>query len=322
MKKFFVFALTFLAGAINMSAQDCIETSTTLTGTASVTFTRYVHKIIPGAFSVGEDKHVIFASGNLQYNPYEERWRFAENQYDVIGSGNNNVAADYDGWIDLFGWVCSGYNNGADAYMPYSTNNADADYYAGTSGTNYSETELDWAWHNTIINGGIEGAPASHKWRVLTKDEWVYLFETRCSGNANQFYGFGTLFGQYGLFLLPDNWDWSELATEVDAAGLEWTPNTGSSETKQYSCNEIEDDVAGTALWEKMEAKGAVFLPAGGYRRASKLSYADRGFYWSSTSAGSTKAYILRFYPGDFKANHNPNLYDGRSVRPVYDIDD
>ena len=66
-------------------------------------------------FAVSENSYVAFAKGNLQYQASTNTWRFADKQYDVIGEENANVSENYDGWIDLFGWGTSGYNN----RMPY-----------------------------------------------------------------------------------------------------------------------------------------------------------------------------------------------------------
>ena len=67
-------------------------------------------------FSVSETKRVRFSRGNLQYNPSLGVWRFALRQYHYVCQDNANIAADYDGWIDLFGWGTSGWNSGATAY--------------------------------------------------------------------------------------------------------------------------------------------------------------------------------------------------------------
>ena len=81
------------------------------------------------------NEKIAFASGNLQYNPGLNKWRFAEHQYDVIGgswwyggntwygtpkTGNNTREADgratQNAWMDLFAWGTSGWNNGNTNY--------------------------------------------------------------------------------------------------------------------------------------------------------------------------------------------------------------
>ena len=77
------------------------------------------------AFSVSSTKKVYFAKGNLQYRASTDTWRFAENQWDTIGSANMNRSSTYDGWIDLFYYGTSGYNN----CFPYNY------YYISYSGS-------------------------------------------------------------------------------------------------------------------------------------------------------------------------------------------
>ena len=58
-----------------------------------------------GRFSVdGNGSKVVFSSGNLQYQASTDTWRFAPNQYDVLGSKNKSRSATYAEWIDLFYW--------------------------------------------------------------------------------------------------------------------------------------------------------------------------------------------------------------------------
>ena len=66
---------------------------------------------LTGLFSVGNGKTVRFSQGNLQYQASTDTWRFAEHQYDCIGSTNTNVSLFYQGWVDLFGFGTSGYND-------------------------------------------------------------------------------------------------------------------------------------------------------------------------------------------------------------------
>ena len=85
-------------------------------------------------FSVAQGSTVHFSRGNLQYQASTGMWRFAEHQYDHMGSANRNISSDNTGWIDLFGW---GTGNNPTKNSP---NNSD---YASFS---------DWG-NNTISNG-------------------------------------------------------------------------------------------------------------------------------------------------------------------------
>ncbi len=238
-----------------------------------------------GKFSVSAIKQVSFAMGNLQYQASTDTWRFAENQYDVIGKDNEKISSTYSGWIDLFGWGTSGYN-GKDPYMTSRSYGDYGDGYNDIAGTNY-----DWGVYNAISNGGNKAG----MWRTLTDDEWYYLFNTR--GNAENLRGQATVNGQTGYILLPDGWS--------TPSGLRFTAKPYNFTTNSYSAPD----------WSKMETAGAVFLPCAGYRYVMDVNYVgSTGFYWSSTAYSSNYAYDFYFF-GSFDALDDDYRSDGNSVR-------
>ena len=92
---------------------------------------------INGLFSVGANSTVFFSQGNLQYigsasTPY---WKFADNQWDYLGTSTGQDASEPYRDRDLFGWGTSGYNHRANCYYPWSTSVANGDYYAYGSDT-------------------------------------------------------------------------------------------------------------------------------------------------------------------------------------------
>ncbi len=137
--------------------------------------------MLNGLFSVSDTQQVHFAQGNLQYQPSTNTWRFATNQYDTIGSANENRSVTYDGWIDLFGW-------GTGNNPTYSSNNLE----------DYSQF-VDWGI-NPISNGGNK----PNLWRTLTIEEWAYLLLERT--NADSLCSGGCVNGVNGMIFLPDNW--------------------------------------------------------------------------------------------------------------------
>ena len=52
---------------------------------------------LPGLFSVSPTEQVRFSPGNLQYQASTATWRFALNQFDIVGADNSNIAIDNDG---------------------------------------------------------------------------------------------------------------------------------------------------------------------------------------------------------------------------------
>ncbi len=284
---------------------------------------------LPGKFSVSATKKVHFSKGNLQFNAQDGThqcadgttkkgtWRFAEDQWECWGWYEDiQFTSWYNGWIDLFGWGTSGWKSGANAYLPYSTSSELGDYYPGGSDSNDLTGEYanaDWGVYNQIG----EDAPGS--WRTLTTDEWEYLLHGRT--DADILFGFGTVCGRTGLIILPDNWEDPKPSGIIfkpsTQNGLEWQGRLyENSEPKNFTHNKYND------TWSAMEKAGAVFLPAAGYRRESKV-YAIDGFggYWSSTHDEGPYAWFIEFTSYRLKPQEFRARYWGLSVRLVQDVD-
>lgn len=264
---------------------------------------------LPGLFSVSATQQVHFSQGNLQYKAFTNVWRFAEHQYDYIGSANNNISSTYSGWIDLFGWGTSGWNSGAACYQPWSTSTSNSDYLPGGSSNNGligAYVEADWAWHNPIRNGGN----TVHRWRTLTRSEWQYLLYSRTNALAK--YGTGSIVGVGGLIILPDDW--------TLPSGCSFTSGVTSSGYYAWTLNSYT-----LAQWSLMEAAGAVFLPAAGERRyGTQASYVGHeGSYWTSTPLEREEdyAYAMCCVSCQVETNTIPYRHYGCSVRPVQDIE-
>ena len=255
---------------------------------------------LPGLFSVSATQQVFFSQGNLQYQASTNTWRFAEHQYDYVGtqtsdgfgyyggnvSGSDNryISSTYSGWIDLFGWG-TGSN-------PTLTS-VDGDYGAF----------VDWGC-NPISNGGN----TNNLWRTLTKSAWDYLFNSRTDASSKC--GTGNINGVGGLIILPDSWT---LPSECSfASGFAIiNPNTHPDWThNSYTL----------AQWAQMEAAGAVFLPAAGYRLGTYVhDVGNFGGYWSSMPYSEYYASNMDFNSNYLNAASNYDRFIGFSVRPVQD---
>ena len=251
----------------------------------------WVEGELSGQFSVSNSQLVRFSQGNLQYQASTDTWRFAEHQYDYVGGDNCNISSTYSGWIDLFGWGTSGWN-----YQPWSTSQNNSDYCPGDLTGTYAEA--DWAYHNAISNGGN----AAHLWRTLTYAEWYYLFNTRA--NASSKYGVGNIDGVGGLIILPDSWTLPSGCSFL--CGLILASGNPDYTRNSYTLSQ----------WAQMEAVGAVFLPAAGYRwvRYGPTVFGG-GYYWSSTFS-----YFVDFSNRNLFGGSDYNRGIGRSVRPVLDV--
>jgi uncharacterized protein (TIGR02145 family) len=254
-------------------------------------------------FSVSDTSTVRFSKGNLQYNAVQNIWRFAGKQWISIGDGNANIAQDYNGWIDLFGWGTSGWNSGANAYQPWDTSTTNSNYYPGGSYTNNltgDYVKSDWGVYNKINNGGNKAS----KWRTLTEEEWAYLMGDNTTRTGK--YGIATINGASksytGIVILPDDWTLPGGVTFTAGYDNEYTTNT-------YTM----------AQWEKMEAAGALFLPAAGCLRSTNLiNFGTVGGYWSSTYYSEGSAWSMYFSRGMVDMNGYYRNY-GYSVRLVKD---
>ena len=259
---------------------------------------------------------VFFSPGNLQWSATNGgntatthavagngtaagTWRFATNQWDMTGT-NGSISATYTGWIDLFGWGTSGYNN----KYPYMTSTTNQDYGNGShiAGTNY-----DWGVYNAIYNPKTQTTDAPGTWRTLTKDEWVYLLNSRPTASSIR-YAKAIVNGVNGLIIVPDNW-----ITSIYSLNNTNNPNAAHS-----------SNIIGATDWAKMEAAGCVFLPAAGYRmETSEYNFNSGGSYWSTTYYDRDNAYYMYFGSNVVGNYLNPSAYSdcyyGRSVRLVKD---
>ena len=256
---------------------------------------------INGLFSVSASQQMYFSQGNLQYigsaaMPY---WKFADNQWDVLGTTTGQNSTDQNLDRDLFGWGTSGYDHGAFCYQPWSTSQTNSDYYAyGDYQYNlYDQTgQADWGY-NPISNGSNQ----TNRWRTLTATEWNYVFNTRATTSGIR-YAKANVNDVNGVILLPDDWDsgtYSLNSTNSGAAGFSSNTLTASQ-------------------WSTLEQAGAVFLPAAGYRsETSVYSVGSYGSYWSASSSGSSYARAVRIGGSYLGTGANFDRYDGRSVRLV-----
>jgi hypothetical protein len=216
---------------------------------------------------------VYFSKGNLRY--VSGTWSFFDHQYDFYD------AYSADAW-DKFGWSTSSTTYGMSTSKTFS---------------DYSGDFVDWG----TVPGIGEG------WYTLSKDEWVYLFNTRT--DATNKYGFATISttagDRYGIIILPD-------------AFVDPNKNKGSnafvgSTTKAWNAN-----VYTAENWALMEAAGAVFLPAAGNRDEASVGSVDSGYYWSSSAYVGYSVYGVYFYSNYFRADNFSSRSYGQSVRLVF----
>ena len=259
---------------------------------------------IPGLFTINDNgDQVLFSKGNLQYQASTNTWRFAENQYDYVGDAtngnvyenevkcNNSLISDsYTGWIDLFGWGTSGYNN----KYPYMTSTTSTDY--GPTGANsLTGTYANYNWGvyigSTITNGG-----GSSSWRTLQYDDIRYM-------SLHSTAGFATVAGTTGIIFLPDTF--TDPKTNNGSGAFVGGVNA-------YTANVYESGEE----WEAMEAEGAVFMPAAGYRIGTEPAGIQQwGYYWLEEVYDADNALCTSFQSNYFSAAGALPRFGGTSVR-------
>lgn len=233
-------------------------------------------------FSVGTKKKVLFSRGNLQYNASTLQWRFAENQYDIIGKRNANIGPNNTDWIDLFGWGTRFPTNNSLALASYGS-------------------YIDWGSYSI-------GSDAPRTWRTLTQEEWVYLLEERT--NARSLYGVAQVAGVNGIIILPDLWTTPNSIVFKSGMCME-------SGAKYIAKHQTFD----ANQWKLMEDAGAIFLPVTGYRYESDVLFVDDyGKYWTSTDGSSSSAASIFFYSSEITPHNFDSHCRGLAVRLVKDI--
>ena len=234
---------------------------------------------VASKFSVAADKQVQFSTGNLQYHNKDGIWRFAENQYDVIGDDNINIGnPDYRDWVDMFGWSSDG------KYGVNASNNND----------DYQGAFVDWG---RVFADAQYGSQPVNQWYTMSYAEWNYLLNQRNNHASLQQLAAIQLAADeeiFGNLLFPD----------------EWTMPADVTSTLETDEDGVEYYLYDLANWSKLEAAGAVFLPAAGrrtggygnttvsphieddpnnfdeedfYRWQDNTNYT--GYYWTSTRA-------------------------------------
>ncbi|MBQ7533255.1 MAG: PEGA domain-containing protein [Bacteroidales bacterium] len=151
-------------------------------------------------------------------------------------------------------------------------------------------TDNQWDKGDLIAFDEIQSVVDS-VWFVLSSDEWKYLLTKRRTDSGIR-YAKATVNGVFGLVLLPDDW-----------------------KTTIYGIK--DGTVISKSDWtNKLEANGAVFLPAAGYRFNNwEKSVGTDGYYWSSDPEDTS---YLRF--NNAMLSTSTNVFDqeyGLSVRLV-----
>lgn len=281
---FYLFSLTLSAQKHMYVWQDGVKTTFSIADVDSITFTDEIEDSSQkvGKFSISATQQIAFSSGNLQYHPLNNQWRFAESQLDHVGDANANISPTYDGWIDMFGW-----GTGDDPTRTIQNNGS------------YS-TFVDWGT-NSI------GTDTANTWRTMSADELRYILFSR--PNAAALNGIAHINGVNGLVLLPDDW--------VAIEGLTFNSGAyGHSSRDYYAVH----NTFTLEQWQQMEEAGAIFLPAVGYRQGNSIyASGSKGYYWTTSPNGGCGPITLEFSAKEIITDSSYR-YSGLSIRLIKNI--
>ena len=258
---------------------------------------------LPGEFFVSPTQKVYFSKGNLQYLASNGTWRFAENQYDYIGSNNKNASKTYSGWIDVFGYGTSGWSkSGAIYYQPWDTQHQSGKvggYFDKNLAGEYANA--DWGVFNKISNGGN----TANVWRTLSQEEWEYVI-------TNYKWTIIKVSGIKGLIILPNDFK-NPLSVTIYYPSYSIVTN-GSD--KYYSFSLSKTTSLTQEQFNKLQDAGVVFLPYGGYRYSSgMMDIGTFGNYWTSTAGKNIWFTSSRLY-----YRSSAERWAGLQVRLVFPI--
>lgn len=262
-------------------------------------------EVISGKFTVSNGKQVYFSKGNLRATNTTANstsgwtWSFATNQWDYIGttSANSKISADgkisESGTVDLFSWSTAARHYGI------SKNTTNTDYVAGSF--------VDWGSASEVTAGIGTG------WRTLTQREWEILLGTNGDSDGRTTisgirYAKAKVNDICGVIILPDNWDTNY-----------YSLNSTNSKEVAYTSNVITLE-----NWtNKLEAHGAVFLPAAGQRNSgTTINNVDENCdYWSITPVSESNVSSFRAHITSSGVSvGGAGRCNGYSVRLVRDV--
>jgi len=259
-------------------------TAKTITLTATVGTATYIYETATAkTFTNGQYYEIT-----VKMMKMKKLGKFSVSSTKQVYFSLGNLQATYDGssWTWAF----------AENQWDYIGNAAGNTSING-NGTDSEALKSDWG--NTISDG--------YTWFTLTSAEWTYLFNTRTTTSGVR-YAKATVNGKSGVILLPDDWSTSYYSlSSTNTANAVYTTNS----------------ITSTDWTNRLEAHGAVFLPAAGYREQASVSNAgSSGSYWSSSSASyRTSANRVLLQSGSLNPASSDYRYCGSSVRLVRQVE-
>ena len=308
-------------------------------------------------FSVSATRQVYFSPGNLQYRGATATWRFAQRQWDYVGSTQydygtvyyeqggvrtkstndiqdkvntwktNDLRKAYDGWIDLFGWGTTGkeYRTSSCIY-PWSWVNISGyeSYYGPVSGD--LEGDSDWG-----VNMG-EG------YRTPSVEEMQYILAGR--NDTFKYMGVAIRFDPAMAFTITvtakeDPSYMVEFTVSVSPMGVRglilfpdnFAADNAALAMKYDGVKNGQTDwhtPVTESDWLDLQSVGCVFLPFSGSREGTSYvsDFIDNynGAYWLKDRHYSFGIHDSRYHQGSWFDFANPHPGTGYAVRLVKNV--
>ena len=277
-----------------------------------------------GRFTInGNGQQVNFSPGNLQFyralnndGTLDDHWRFAINQYDYVGGKSAT------------GQVYGNLSPSDNRILKWMTQSNDPRYGMDHTARGHWIDLFGWGTGSDPLNFNTNISPFTNwtsmgsGWYTLSIAEWAYILDSR---TTNLRFLKATVNGVKGLILFPD--------------GFAWPSHVIVSTTIYGKINSKTDNFTETITsteWTSLENKGAVFLPAGGYRtlrgnngernipnneKGAISNSSTHGYYWASDQVDASKARHLRFFSSNITTdNATAEKKTGYSVRLVKNV--
>lgn len=258
-------------------------------------------------FTTGNGQQIEFAPGNLfaqfKDDGSLDHWGFEPVEYQIEKyTGNAKIDRDTPGRLKSI--VSSDQSDHFVSLFSWSSASTAYGICVKKLDDDYAGAHVDWG-ANEIYNSRTNKQDPSGSWRAPTAAELSTVINSR---NVSFFrYVRATVCGSKGLVIFADEY--------VHPEGVKAFQNAS------FEGNVYES----LADWEKIQGKGAIFLPCAGSRHIAaddagtiSVSYGDKGIY--ATSSGESGRAGLYFDDGRV-AVENTFRREGYSVRLVKSID-
>lgn len=271
---------------ITAAAQESAEY---LAGSASYELIIYPEGTLTGVFSVSATKKVLFARGNLYYTG--SKWALEANQY------------DYRTWPEKNACIAGKLtDNGTPA------DNVGLFFWTSELAKSFTKTySVTGAGGGDTFFPNTEASVIGSQWYVLTRDEWMYLSNSRTDA-ANKL-GYAKVCGVKGIIILPDTF----IDPMKNGGDAPFVPKSSIG----YDVNLYDVD-----NWKPMQAAGAVFLPATGYRLEDEMYQANsQAHYWSATVRDENDAFCVHIGGNDISPENMVDRSCGLTIRLVMTVE-